>query len=351
MMGIGLIKKHGGPQASHEGESMNKDSDGIRKKGGIFMQVRQRLYQLYCAIVLKEIVFKMVLIVIEYFQRVNETMKEFLLDAHEQTKINMFVKKLRLWSQFDLDFIGYFSETYALFVESRRRKILKDIDLLEDRKLEYCCKCKTKGLYEMSLPEIGLKLPVLETYYAFLKDDDVCQQRAFKEFLKKKIDDGDKRQEIADYLEDCHGEGFTYFMRGAYKIRLRDLWIEFFRSGPGYENLIPGEKPQVMYGQNADIPCFIFGKSGAEGFTKEEFEEKFTREWYDTHAYERDEEPLELRLAGDPDSPDVEAYNPELEDECQKAYDEYKRAVKKFKENKELFEAMTDVFGVYKNND
>ena len=66
MMGSRLTRSIADHSRRTRSKDMNKDRDGIRKKEGMFMQVRQRLYQLYCAIVLKEIVFKMMLIVIEY---------------------------------------------------------------------------------------------------------------------------------------------------------------------------------------------------------------------------------------------------------------------------------------------
>ena len=239
-----------------------------------------------------EIIFKMMLIMIEYLQKLNEIRKKRLLEAHERTEIHILVKKIRLCDQIDS---LYFYDMYELFVESKRRKMLEDINALEDERNEsWLRRHRGEAPGETYPVEKRIKEIVLKTYYEFLKHDNTYMQKAFLEFLKKKVEEGDGRQEISAYLEriyqcekydenlDCLGIPIS--------LSIPELWIEFFRSGTGYADLIPDERPNVAYrlGTQREIPRFIFEKPFVGEFTEQEFADKFTKEWCTTFDYPDD---------------------------------------------------------------
>lgn len=241
-----------------------------------------------------EIIFKMMLIIIGYLQKLNEIREKRLLEAHERTEIRMLVKKISLWNWIDFH---CFDHAYKLFVERKRRKMLEEINAIEDE-IHECWLRRQRGesLREIYPIEKRKKQTVLETYYAFLKDDDAYKQKAFLEFLKKKVEDGDGRQEISAYLEEkCQKESYAEYERltaesdSLLVLELPELWIEFFRSGT--ESLIPDERPNVAYSSDtcAEIPRFIFEQPLAEEFTEPEFIRKFGKEWYTTHYYPDDD--------------------------------------------------------------
>lgn len=282
-----------------------------------------------------EIIFKMMLIIIGYLQKLNEIREKRLLEAHERTEIRMLVKKIRLWNWIDFH---CFDHAYKLFVERKRRKMFEEINAIEDE-IHECWLRRQRGesLREIYPIEKRKKQTVLETYYAFLKDDDAYKQKAFLEFLKKKVEDGDGRQEISAYLEEkCQKESYAEYERltawsdSQLVIELPELWIEFFRSGTEYATLIPDERPNVAYSSDtcAEIPRFVFEKPFVEEFTEQVFIDKFTKEWNTTHYY-----------------PDDECDDPIYRQECDmdldqalwEAYDEYISAVSMAKRNQQMF--------------
>ena len=292
---------------------------------------------------------KITLSIIEYLQRVNDTMKEFLLDAHEQTKINRMIKNLQLnmlckrlhlevWTHIDFD---YFNEVYKIFVERKRRKMLADADELDEKRMEYMRSRIAEGLPHAATPlGMYIKEKVLVTYYAYLRDDDAYMQKAFLEFLKKKIEDGHDCLAIAPYLEkkykhssyeECEKvKGYGRYMEGSLDLGIPEIWLEFFQSGMSYTEMIPDEKPQVIYWRTdkGDIPRFIFERPYTKEFTEWEFHEKFIEEWDMTHGHEEDNGYCGYDPLSDPY--DIE-YLEELANRPEEAYHQYVIAVNRFR--------------------
>lgn len=302
---------------------------GIYRDIASTMNIRQRLS--FCwDLISTDIISKRILVIIVYLKRVNKMADEFLSDAHERAKINMLVKSLRLPDYIDFH---YFDDIYKIFVERKRRKILEDVNAIDEGYWEYRSRCESEGLPHEAMPvEKRMEEAVLETYYAFLGDDDAYQQKAFLEFLKKKIEDGDDRKEIADYLEKKykHASYDEYERLEAYtdsilEIELPDLWIEFFRSGVGYTSMIPDERPPVAYMySHIGIPRFIFERPYVKEFTEQEFYCRFMKEWDVTH-----ENPIYDDEYDDPSY--QQDYDMELADRPQRAYSRYMMAVSRFK--------------------
>lgn len=226
-----------------------------------------------------------------------------------------------------------FNEVYTDFVEKKRQCLLKDINRINGQFMENLRNREEAGLSNEGLPaKTQMKLATLETYYAYLKDDDAYHQKAFTLFLKKKIEEmaenGADCSKMEAYLENKRRnssyEEYIACISRPVDIHLPKLWIEFFRSGTGY--VIPKERPHVAYASTVtDIPRFIFEEPYTHEYSEQEFCAKFMSEWDTTHnnPYYDD----------DCDDPSYyEDYRNELTDVPQSAYLQYLCAVNRFKQ-------------------
>ena len=265
-------------------------------------------------------------------QRTNETVQNRLVDAHAQTKLMMLICQIRQSGSIDYE---RFNEVYTDFVKRKRQCLLEEINQIDSQ-----CMKNLRERDKIGLPnEEGLsaktqmRLEVLETYYAYLKDDDAYHQKAFTLFLKKKIEEmaenGADCSKMEAYLENKRKnlsyEKYIACISRPMDIRLPKLWIEFFRSGTGYKNIIPKERPHVAYPSRAkDIPSFIFEESYTHEYSEQEFCAKFVNEWDATHdnPYYDD----------DCDDPIYYVdYCSELADRPENSYLQYRCAVSRFK--------------------
>ena len=274
--------------------------------------------------------YKKILSVIRRLQKTNETVQKHLADVHAQMKLIMLICQIRQCGAIDYN---YFDEVYTGFVEKKRQILFKDINRINNQFMENLRNREEAGLPNEGIPaKMQLRLAALETYYAYLKDDDAYQQKAFKLFLKKKIEEmaenGADCSKIEAYLENKRRnssyEEYIACISRPMDIRLSKLWIAFFKSGTGY--VIPKKGPHVAYASTAtDIPRFIFEEPYTHEYSEQEFCSKFMSEWDTTHnnPYYDD----------DCDDPAYyEDYRSELTDKPQSAYLQYLCAVNRFKQ-------------------
>lgn len=270
------------------------------------------------------------LTIVESLQRTNQTVQKHLVDAYVQMKLRMLICQMRQCGAIDYN---YFDEVYTGFVEKKRQSLFKDINRINDQFTEYLRERQEVGLPNEGLPaKTQMRLATLETYYAYLKDDDAYHQKAFTLFLKKKI------EEMAENGADCSKmeaylgnkrrnssyEEYIACISRPVDIHLPKLWIEFFRSGTGY--VIPKERPHVAYASTVtDIPRFIFEEPYTHEYSEQEFCTKFMSEWDTTHNnpyYDDDYD----------DPAYYEDYCSELAGRPQSAYLQYLCAVNRFKQ-------------------
>ncbi len=276
------------------------------------------------------LILSTLLSVIRRLQKTNETVQKHLADVHAQTKLRMLICQIRQSASIDYD---RFNEVYTDFVEKKRQRMLNDINRINSQFMKSLRERQEAELPNEGLPaKTQMKLATLETYYAYLKDDDAYHQKAFTLFLKKKI------EEMAENGADCSKmdaylgnkrrnssyEEYIACISRPVDIHLPKLWIEFFRSGTGY--VIPKERPHVAYASTVtDIPRFIFEEPYTHEYSEQEFCAKFVKEWDTTHnnPYYDD----------DCDDPSYyEDYRNELTDVPQSAYLQYLCAVNRFKQ-------------------
>lgn len=274
------------------------------------------------------LILSTLLSIIGRLQKTNETIQKHLADVHAQMKLRMLICQIRQSASIDYE---RFNEVYAGFVEKKRQRMLNDINRINSRLMKSLR--EEAGLPNEGLPvKTQMRLAVLETYYAYLKDDDAYHQKAFKLFLKKKIEEmtenGADYSKIEAYLENKRrNSGYEEYIACISRpmdIRLPKLWVAFFRSGTGY--VIPKERPHVAYSSTAtDVPRFIFEEPYTHEYSEQEFCAKFMGEWDTTHnnPYYDD----------DCDDPSYyEDYRIELTDVPQSAYLQYLCAVNRFKQ-------------------
>lgn len=271
-------------------------------------------------------------------QRTNETVQNRLVDAHAQTKLMMLICQIRQSGSIDYE---RFNEVYTDFVKRKRQCLLEEINQIDSQ-----CMKNLRERDKIGLPnEEGLsaktqmRLEVLETYYAYLKDDDAYHQKAFTLFLKKKIEEmaenGTDYSKMEAYLENKRRnssyEEYIACISRPVDIRLPKLWVAFFRSGTGY--VIPKERPHVAYSSTAtDVPRFIFEEPYTHEYSEQVFCAKFVKEWDATHnnPYYDDD-------CNDPAY--YEDYRSELAGSPQSAYLQYLCAVNRFKQIRQRLKA------------
>lgn len=255
---------------------------------------RSGIVRLYHELISGHIFFICILMIGEFLQRKNETAKKFLADTRDRTKTDQLIAELQYKDSFNSN---YFNEVYQICVEKKRQKILADIRKIDGRYREYYGELRDARLVNEAMSAEMNKKQVLETYYAFLKDDNVFHQKAFTEFLKKtmekRAENGDDCRSIGDYLEDHYRNisseeyFFSIFDQPVF-IGLPELWTEFLKSGSEYTDVIPDERPGVYYFSSAkNIPCFIFKKPYVDKYSREEFCREFIAEWGVTHDCSR----------------------------------------------------------------
>jgi len=235
-------------------------------------------------------IYRKILAAIRNLQRTNDMVRKHLADTYDRMEVRMLIKQILYWECIDY---SHFDKVYVGFVEKKRQSLLKDIDKIDNQFTEYRRKRQEAGLPNEGAPaETCMKQAVLETYYAYLGNDDAYQQKAFVLFLEKKMeemaDNGEEYSKIKDYLENKYKnssyEEYEACISRPVDIYLPGLWAEFFRSGAGYENVIPKERPDVAYfTSDTDIPRFIFEKPYASEYSEQEFCTRFIREWDTTH--------------------------------------------------------------------
>lgn len=276
------------------------------------------------------LILSTLLSIIGRLQKTNETIQKHLADVHAQTQLRMLICQIRQSASIDYD---RFNEVYTDFVEKKRQRMLNDINRINSRLMKSLRERQEAGLPNEGLPaKTQMKLATLETYYAYLKDDDAYHQKAFMLFLKKKIEEmaenGADCSKMEAYLENKRKnlsyEEYIACISRPMDIRLPKLWVAFFRSGTGY--VIPKERPHVAYASTVtDIPRFIFEEPYTHEYSEQEFCAKFMSEWDTTHnnPYYDD----------DCDDPSYyEDYRNELTDVPQSAYLQYLCAVNRFKQ-------------------
>lgn len=276
------------------------------------------------------LILSTLLSVIRRLQKANQTLQKHLADVHAQTKLRMLICQIRQSASIDYD---RFNEVYTDFVEKKRQSLLKDINQINNQFMKNLREHQEAGLPNEGLPvKTQMRLAVLETYYAYLKDDDAYHQKAFKLFLKKKIEEmavnGADYSKIEAYLENKRrNSGYEEYIACISRpvdIRLPKLWVAFFRSGTGY--VIPKGMPHVAYASTAtDIPRFIFEEPYTHEYSEQVFCAKFVKEWDATHnnPYYDDD-------CNDPAY--YEDYRSELAGSPQSAYLQYLCAVNRFKQ-------------------
>lgn len=274
--------------------------------------------------------YKKILSIIGRLQKTNETVQKHLADVHAQTKLRMLICQIRQSASIDYD---RFNEVYTDFVEKKRQRMLNDINRINSQFMKSLRERQEAGLPNEGLPaKTQMKLATLETYYAYLKDDDAYHQKAFTLFLKKKIEEmaenGADCSKMEAYLENKRKnlsyEEYIACISRPVDIRLPKLWVAFFRSGTGYKNIIPKERPHVAYPSRAkDIPRFIFEESYTHEYSEQEFCDKFVNEWDVTH---------DNPYYNDCDDPIYYVdYCSELADRPKNSYLQYRCAVSRFK--------------------
>lgn len=280
-------------------------------------------------------ILSILLAAIGRLQRVDGTVQKLLDDAYERTAERLLVKRIQRHDWIDYD---YFNGVYAGFVEKKRQSLLKDINGINSRFMECLRERQEAGIPNEGMPaETQMELAVLNTYYAYLADDDMCQQKAFTLFLEKKMEElagsWADCSEIEGYLENkyrddhVHAECIAYISMPV-NVHLPGLWAEFFRSGAGYGNVIPEERPDVAYfSSDTGIPRFIFQKPYAPGYSGQEFHDRFVREWDITHYNPYDD--------GCNDPAYYAEYDDGLHNSIQNAYCRYLFAANRFKKIKQ----------------
>lgn len=280
---------------------------------------------------IRYLILSTLLSVIRRLQKANETAQKRLADVHAQTKLRMLICQIRQSASIDYD---RFNEAYTDFVEKKRQRMLNDINRINSKFMKNLRERDKAGLpnEEGLSAKTQMRLATLETYYAYLKDDDAYHQKAFTLFLKKKIEEmaenGADCSKMEAYLENKRKnlsyEEYIACISRPMDIRLPKLWIEFFRSGTGY--VIPKERPHVAYASTVtDIPRFIFEEPYTHEYSEQEFCTKFVKEWDATHH--------NLYYDDDCDDPAYyEDYRSELADRPQSAYLQYLCAVERFKQ-------------------
>lgn len=276
------------------------------------------------------LILSTLLSIIGRLQKTNETLQKHLADVHAQTKLRMLICQIRQSASIDYD---RFNEVYTDFVEKKRQHMLKDINRINSQFMKNLRERDKAGRSNEGLPvKTQMRLEVLETYYAYLKDDDAYHQKAFKLFLKKRIEEmaenGADCSKMEAYLENKRKnlsyEEYIACISRPMDIRLPKLWVAFFRSGTGY--VIPKERPHVAYSSTAtDVPRFIFEEPYTHEYSEQEFCAKFVKEWDATHnnPYYDDD-------CNDPAY--YEDYRSELAGSPQSAYLQYLCAVNRFKQ-------------------
>lgn len=239
-----------------------------------------------------------------------------------------------------------FNEVYKSIVEKKRQSLLKDINKINRQFMEDLREREEAVLPNKGLPaKTQMELAVLETYYGYLSKDDAYQQKAFVLFLKKKMEtmkkNGDDYGRIQNDLENksrnASYEDYMDCISRPIDIRLPELWAEFFKSGEGYKDVIPKERPDVAYfSTDTDIPSFIFKKPYVQEYSEQEFCSRFANEWDITHYNPRCDEGCDY------DPVRYADYADELGDRPQKAYQSYLRAVHRFKQIRQKLEQNTD---------
>ena len=276
------------------------------------------------------LILSTLLSIIGRLQKTNETVQKHLADVHAQTKLRMLICQIRQSASIDYD---RFNEVYTGFVEKKRQRMLNDINRINSQFMKSLRERQEAGLPNEGLPaKTQMKLATLETYYAYLKDDDAYHQKAFTLFLKKKIEEmaenGADCSKMEAYLENKRRnssyEEYIACISRPVDIHLPKLWIEFFRSGTGY--VIPKERPHVAYSSTVtDIPRFIFEEPYTHEYSEQEFCAKFMSEWDTTHN-----NPYYDDNCDDPAY--YEDYHSELAGSPQSAYLQYLCAVNRFKQ-------------------
>ena len=275
-------------------------------------------------------------------QRANETLQKLLAETHVQMEVRMLIYQIKRWGWIDYD---YFNEVYTGFVEKKRQSLLQDINMIKSQFMECLREHQEAGLLNEGLPaETQMELAVLETCYAYLKKDNAYQQKAFKLFLKKKMEEmaekGADYGKIEAYLENKHRNsiyrGYMKCISAPMTIELLELWVEFFRSGTGYMDVLPKEWPNVAYSSaDIDIPCFIFEEPYVREYTRLEFDARFVAEWDGPH--------YNPHYDDDCDDPTYYTdYYGELADRPQNAYCYYLCAVSRFKQIQQRLKGNAD---------
>lgn len=271
---------------------LKTDSGGTLKSGIHCCSKREEQERkcLYQKAVSKQAVINKKLDIVECLQKANEAAGKFLVHTLEQMRVRELIAGLTFRDYFDYE---YFNSIYKTCVEKKRRKLLADIDEIEEEFLSHLYgRWEAQMLYDAMPAETGMKLAVLKTYYIFLEDDNVFCQKAFIGFLRKKTEenpDGEEYRLATEYylkhidkgLMDFDDEDLgVFFTTGWFiSIGLRKLWTEFLRSGSDYTDIIPDKRPGVAYlFCHVNIPCFIFHEPHEGEYSREEFYRKFVRE-------------------------------------------------------------------------
>lgn len=274
--------------------------------------------------------FQLLLAIIEHLQRANKATNGFLANAHNRMLVKKTVEHIRRYGWIEYE---DFNEAYGICVERKRQKLLEDINRIKDQFTEYLRRQQEAGLPNEGLPpDTQMELAVMETYYAYLGDDDAYQQKAFTLFLQKRMEElAEKNADcsrIKSYLEDRRSrsryEEYIQCISRPIGMHLPELWAEFFRSSTGYMDLIPKETLHVAYFSiDTDIPRFIFEEPYTHGYSEQEFRTKFIREWDITH--------YNPHYDDDSDQADYADYDMELADRHHNAYLNYLAAAGRFK--------------------
>lgn len=280
----------------------------------------------------RRIIFiNIILFIIKLLQKANGSVQKFLEGFREQMVVSRLICRIKSDILIDYD---YFNEVYTGFVERKRQSILKDIDRINNQFNENFRKRQEAGLPNEGLPaETRMKQAVLETCYAYLRDDDAYQQKAFRLFLKKKMEDtaenGVDCSRIEAYLgnkrKDSSYEEYKECISMPIMVHLPRLWVEFFRSGTKYTNMLPKEWPNVAYFSiSTDVPDFIMEPPYVEEYSEQEFYARYAKEWETTHYNPNYDDECH-------EPADYVDYTDELADRHEKAYFEYLAAINQFR--------------------
>lgn len=247
-------------------------------------------------------------------------------DAQEQAKINNLIRELWLWKRFDFN---YFNSVYKIHVERKRQKILEAIREIDNNHVDFPDEPLPAG-------KAQLKQMTLHTYYLYLENDDAYREKAFAEFIKKKMEGINNKACEERWGLHAHLEGL--YEHSSYKeyqaltesreklwVYQRHFWREFFRNSEEYLDVIPSERPPVLYtGSSTDIPRFIFEPPYTE-YNKQEFHARYMNEWDCMHYNPLLYEDLHDHFI------DLDPYRNELGDKPEKAYRDYQNAVTMFR--------------------